>query len=108
MARQLHSVVEYPYDLDHVPMRGTVQNQMPPAPALPRDMQGSKVGEDFVAGDTSENVRSIAERGKRVKQRGSVHVCLERAESLSCVFQDAGEIFLGLSTKANPPTCLRQ
>jgi hypothetical protein len=108
MERQLHSVVENSYNFDHVAMRGPVHDEMPPASALARDMEGSKIWEDFVTSGASEHVGAVAERGKRLKERGSVNVRLLRAESLSCVFQDAGEIFLGLSTKANPPTCLRQ
>src|SRR5271157_359671 len=108
MERQLHSVVENSYNLDHVAMRGPVHDEMPPASALARNVKGSKIGQDFVTSGASKHIWAVTERGKRLKNRGSVDVSLSRAESVSCIFQDAGEIFLGLSTKANPPARLRQ
>ncbi len=108
MTRQFHSVAENSYDLDHVTLRSSVHDQMPLTSALARDMEGSKIGKDFVTGDASEHIGAVTERGKRIKKRGSVKVHLSWAKSFSCILHNASEIFLGLSTKANPPACLRQ
>ena len=103
MPRQLHSIVENSNNLDHVAARGAVHDEMPSAAALAGDMERPKVRQNFITSDAPQHVGAVAERAESFKKRVSVNVGLTGAESLSGIFQDAGEIFLCLNTKANPP-----
>ena len=103
MARQIHLIVQNPYYVDHVALCGSIQDEMPTSPALPRDVQRPKVGENFITGDAAKHVRPRFERGERFNERDPVNVKLLLAESVFCIFQDAGEILFSLITKANPP-----
>jgi hypothetical protein len=71
MERQLHSVVENSYNFDHVAMRGSVHDEMPPASALARNVEGSKIRKDFVTSGASKHIGAVTERGKRLKKASS-------------------------------------
>ena len=107
MTRQIHGVVKDADNFNHMAACSPIHDEMPPAATLPRNMKGSEVRENFIAGNAAENVGSSFQGGKGVKKRLAVNQALPFAKSVGCVFEDTNEILFRLGAEANPPTGLR-
>ena len=105
---QVHSVMKDADYLDDIPLPCPIHDEMTAPTTAPRNMQGSKVRENFIACGAAENVWPVTgKRDERIAQRLLVNIGLLRPESVLRIFQDASKISLGLGTKADCPR-LRQ
>ena len=104
MTGQVHSVVKDSDYVDNVLLPCPIHDEMTAPPTSPRNMEGSKIRENFIPCGTAENVWPLAaKREERVDQRLLVNLGLLRPERFLRIFQDASKIVLSLGTKANFP-----
>jgi hypothetical protein len=104
VSHQIYCIVKNSQHFDHMILGRSVHDEMSPTASAACNMKGSKVGADVFARDTSQNVRTIFERGERFKKCDSIDVDLSFPERIFCAFQDAGEIPLSLGAETNSPS----
>jgi len=58
MPCQVHGVVQYAQDFDHALAAGTIHQDVPPAPPIPRNMKGAQTRQNFASVSASWNLGS--------------------------------------------------
>src|SRR5271154_1227356 len=95
-------------NVDHVPLPCPIHDEMATVTTTTRNMERSKIGENFITRDAAEDIWPLAERGQSFKERRLVNLGLLMAEPRFCVGQNPSKILLGLGAEANLPRRLCQ
>ena len=103
MARQIHRIVENADHLDQASLSWSIQDKVASAMAAPRDVKRAEMRPDFVARDTTGNVRAGAERLQGFKDGRLISFRLARAESVLRVGENADKVLFSFDAKPYPP-----
>jgi hypothetical protein len=103
MALQFHSIVQDTSDFDRSLCRYPIHKEVPSAPAMSSNVEGTEASRDLVPGFGPGNVGTVGKLADRQKQRVPIESRLTRAETLNCPPDDVGEIELRGGTKPNAP-----
>ncbi len=103
MASQVHSVVKDADDVDYIPLPCPIHNEMTAPTTSPRNVEGSKIGENFISCGAAEDIWPFAKRGQSVEQYLLVIISLLSPESVLREDQYANKIFLSFGANSNFP-----
>jgi hypothetical protein len=104
MTGEVHGIVQDPHDFDHIRLRHTVEDEMPPAPPAARDVERPQTGENLVAGDAPRRLWACRKVCQRRDEDLPVCASLCRAEGLPGPLQNRPEILFSRPAEADSPT----
>lgn len=104
MTTHFHLIVEKTHDLDDVRIDRPVQDDVSPAPSVPRDVDRPQAWPDLITPRAPEKIWPRAEFRDRLDEGRSIRARLALAESVNRPLEDRAEVVLGLATEANSPS----
>ena len=105
LAPKVHPVVKDADDLDEPIRPCAIHEQVTPTPAMPRDVERAKTGDDLVAGLRAWNIGTVGKLADRLSD-APIRARLSDAKILGDPSEDVREIEFGLRAEADTPAPL--
>lgn len=104
MAGEVHGVVQNPQNFNHVRLRHTVDDKMPPSTPTARDVERPQAWANVIAGDATRNVWAAGKLHKSLDEKLLVDASLARAEGFHGPLKSGLEILFGRLAETDSPT----
>jgi len=106
LAPKVHPVVKDADDLDEAIRPCAVHEEVTPTPAMPRNVERAKTGDDLVAGVRAWNIGTVGKLADRLNERVPIRARLSDAKILGGPSEDVREVEFGLRAEADTPAPL--
>jgi hypothetical protein len=101
VAGEVHGIVQNPQNFDHVRLRHTVDDKMPPSTPTARDVERPQAWANVIACDATRDIGAAGELRKSLDENLLVPTSLARAEHVHGPLKNGLEIMFGRLAEAD-------
>jgi len=100
---KIHSIVQYPHDLDRCFWSYPIHQEVTSAPPVSRHVDRAKTWHDLISGFGARNIGTVGKFTNRQNERTLIDARLSHAKILSGPFDDVREVEFRSGTEADAP-----